>query len=214
MDGIGFRRTSHGSIVTRQVPSLDEDEPWVKSRYRIPGYSCPTCFSWRWGSTRSFFLTHRDHEDRPGILRLRTRRLLVGRHEPTGLQLPAPRLLATRQVAAVTLPILKRRRQPIRRQRRERRVLADPTQHLGERLRGHGARPRRGQLLFGLSHEDRVAAGSASSRACCSAVRTGAGPAFAGDGAGDETALGVEPAGVTGIAGRASRGPTSAGGGR
>ena len=42
-------------------------------------------------------------------------------------QLPAPRLLATRLEPAVTLPILERRRQPIRRQRRERRVLANPT---------------------------------------------------------------------------------------
>src|SRR5512135_518747 len=157
MDGIGFRRTSHGSIVTRQVPSLDEDGPWVKSRYRISGYSCPTCFTWRWGSTRSFLPTHRDHEDRPAVLRLRPRRLLVGRHEPPGLQLPAPRLLATRFEPAVTLPILERRRQPICRQRRERRVLADPTQQLGKRPRGLGTRPRWRQLLLGLGHEDRVA---------------------------------------------------------
>src|SRR5512135_3139722 len=75
---------------------------------------------------------------RPGILRLRPDSLLVGRHEPPGLQLPTPRLFAPRLETAVALPILERRRQPIRRQRWVGRVLANPTEHLGKCPRGLG----------------------------------------------------------------------------
>ena len=49
---------------------------------------------------------------------------------------------------------------------------------------------------------------------CCSGVRTGAGPASRGDGRGGGLRWGAGPAGARRIAGRASRGPVSADGGR
>src|SRR5512135_1670076 len=94
---------------------------------------------------------------RSRIPRLRTHRLVIRRHQSVHRQLATPRLLATRLETAVTLPVLERRRQPIRRQRWERRVLADPTQHLRQGLGSLGTWPRWGQLLLGLGYEDPVA---------------------------------------------------------
>ncbi len=159
--------------------------------------------------TPSFFLTHRNHEDRPAVPGLRTHRLFIRREQPVRVQLAPPRLLTAAQVPRIGFLILEGCCQTGCRQGRVGRVLSDPPQQLGERLAGPRGHGRSGASFLRASATrigspvasqrstwSRDAAGIAASRACCSGVK-----GRAGLGAGD-------PAGGVLIAGRAPRGPS------
>src|SRR5512135_479908 len=126
----GAAETGPGWLPRRPptLPGSPRPEPPIPGPRRRRPTHLPLSRSIRSGTDPpSFVLAHRVHEDGPAILRPRARRLLVRRHQPTHRQLPTPRLLAPRLETAVALLIPQRLRQPVRCQRRERRVLADPT---------------------------------------------------------------------------------------
>ena len=83
-----------------------------------------------------FFLTHRDHEDRPAVPGLRTHRLFIRREQPVRVQLATPRLLTAAQVPRIGFLVLKGCCQTGCRQGGVGRVLSDPPQQLGQASSG------------------------------------------------------------------------------